>query len=121
MFHVYIGDPGCGKSCRVPSMLYQDAVERGVRCRMMISQPQQLVATTLTKRLRTQLGHDKVGMKLSNGQSDDTEHTVIHFVAVSNLVRLIADHPESFADHTHLILGNSPSSQANTPYRTNAS
>ena len=109
---VIAGDPGCGKSSRVPFMLYQDAIERGARCRIMVSQPRQLIASALTKRLRSQLGHDKVGTKLSNGQSDDTEHTLIHFVTVSYLVRLIADHPESFADHTHLILGN------NTPYRT---
>ena len=99
-----VGDPGCGKSCRVPAMLYQDAMERGVRCRIMISQPRQLIASSLTRRLRSQLGHDKVGTKRSDGLSDDTDHTVIHFVTVNYLVRLIADHPESFADHTHLIL-----------------
>jgi hypothetical protein len=50
------GETGCGKSSRIPVMLLEDAQRRGVRCRMMVSQPRRIAATTLMKRVRSTLG-----------------------------------------------------------------
>jgi hypothetical protein len=50
------GETGCGKSSRIPVMLLEDAQRRGEKCRMMVSQPRRIAATTLMKRVRATLG-----------------------------------------------------------------
>ena len=69
----------------------------------MVSQPRRIAASSLMKRLRSQVGN-KVGMRMGHGVRDDTDQTCIHFVTTGYLVRLVAHHPESFNDHTHLII-----------------
>ena len=69
----------------------------------MVSQPRRIAASSLMKRLRGQVGN-KVGMRMGHGVRDDTDQTCIHFVTTGYLVRLVAHHPESFNDHTHLII-----------------
>jgi HrpA-like RNA helicase len=55
------------------------------------------------KRLRQTLG-EKVGMRMGHGVKDESEKTKMHFVTTGYLVRLLAHHPESFDNHTHLII-----------------
>jgi HrpA-like RNA helicase len=50
------GSVGCGKSSRIPVMLYEDSETRGTRCRMMVSQPRRIAASTLMSRVRLVLG-----------------------------------------------------------------
>ena len=55
------------------------------------------------KRVRASVG-DKVGMRMGHGVRDEFDGTCIHFVTTGYLVRLVAHHPETFEDHTHLII-----------------
>lgn len=50
------GETGCGKSSRIPVMLLEESQRRGVRCRMMVSQPRRIAASSLMKRVRSTLG-----------------------------------------------------------------
>lgn len=97
------GETGCGKSSRLPVILLEHCESSGKPCRMMISQPRRIAASSLMKRLRTTLG-EKVGMRMGHGVKDEFESTAIHFVTTGYLVRLLAHHPEQFNKHTHLII-----------------
>ena len=97
------GETGCGKSSRLPVMIYEDAMARGKACRMMVSQPRRIAASSLMKRVRGSLG-DKVGMRMGHGIKDESSDTCIHFVTTGYIVRLLAHHPSSFRNHTHLII-----------------
>jgi ATP-dependent RNA helicase DHX57 len=43
-------------------------------------------------------------MRMGHGVRDESDGTCIHFVTTGYLVRLVAHHPETFSDHTHLII-----------------
>eukprot|EP01041_Mallomonas_annulata_P005183 gene5183-10365_t len=97
------GETGCGKSSRVPAMLLEHAIEHDLPCRMMVSQPRRIAASSLMKRLRTTLGQ-KVGLRMGHGVRDEYGSTRIFFVTTGYLVRLIAHHPGAFHNHTHIII-----------------
>lgn len=52
------GETGCGKSSRVPAMLLEHARDTGCKCKMMVSQPRRIAASSLMKRLRETLGDE---------------------------------------------------------------
>eukprot|EP01036_Dinobryon_divergens_P034678 gene34678-44844_t len=97
------GETGCGKSSRVPAILLEHAIEHNLPCRMMVSQPRRIGASSLMKRLRTTLGK-QVGLRMGHGVRDEDSQTRIFFVTTGYLVRLIAHHPGAFDDHTHIII-----------------
>ncbi len=97
------GETGCGKSSRLPVILYEDLKKKNRHCRMMISQPRRIAASALMKRLRGALG-SKVGMRMGHGVKDEHDDTDIFFVTTGYIVRLLAFHPDFFNDHTHLII-----------------
>lgn len=97
------GETGCGKSSRLPVMIYNDAKSRGAPCRMMISQPRRIAAAALLQRLKPELG-DAVGMRMGHDTRDETADTRVWFVTTGYLVRYLAHHPENFTSHTHLIV-----------------
>lgn len=97
------GETGCGKSSRVPAMLLESSKDTGKRCKMMISQPRRIAASSLMKRLRQTIG-DEVGMRMGHGVKDESADTKLFFVTTGYLVRLLAYHPEYFDSHTHLII-----------------
>jgi ATP-dependent RNA helicase DHX29 len=51
------GETGCGKSSRLPLILLEDAEEKGKACKMMVSQPRRIAASSLMKRLRGLVGN----------------------------------------------------------------
>ena len=97
------GETGCGKSSRLPVILYEDLKLKNLPCRMMVSQPRRIAASALMKRLRGVLG-SKVGMRMGHGVKDEHDDTDVFFVTTGYIVRLLAFHPEFFDDHTHLII-----------------
>jgi HrpA-like RNA helicase len=101
--HIILVAQGCGKSSRLPVILLEDLEARGQPCRMMVSQPRRIAASSLMKRLRLTLG-DKVGMRMGHGIRDEMKNTQIFFVTTGYLVRLVAHCPHVFHDHTHLII-----------------
>jgi len=99
------GETGCGKSSRLPLMLLEQAEAAGTQCRMMISQPRRIAASSLMKRLRSMPGvGNKVGLRMGHGVRDEKDGTVISFVTTGYLVRLVAHNPRAFRHHTHLII-----------------
>ncbi len=54
------GETGCGKSSRLPVMLYEDSLVRGLPCKMMVSQPRRIAASSLMKRVQQSLGNKVV-------------------------------------------------------------
>ena len=97
------GETGCGKSSRLPLMLLEHHEQLGEECRMLVSQPRRIAASSLMKRLRTQIG-TKVGLRMGHGIRDEDDDTRISFVTTGYLVRLIAHAPSALAGHTHLIV-----------------
>jgi HrpA-like RNA helicase len=97
------GETGCGKSSRLPVMLLQSAEERGVRCKMMVSQPRRIAATSLYNRVKSSMG-DKVGLRMGHGIKEEGNKTKIYFVTTGYLVRLLAHRPSVFDEHSHLII-----------------
>jgi HrpA-like RNA helicase len=97
------GETGCGKSSRIPVMLLEDSQRRGVKCRMMVSQPRRIAASSLMKRVRSTLGM-QVGLRMGHGIKDESDDTNIFFVTTGYLVRLLAFKPDAFRSHTHLIV-----------------
>jgi len=97
------GETGCGKSSRVPLMLLQDAERKAVRCKMMVSQPRRIAASSLMKRVRGEIG-DKVGLRMGHGVRDESDNTKIYFVTTGYLVRLLAYNPGLFDGHSHIVV-----------------
>ena len=59
------GETGCGKSSRLPLFLLENSEKTGSACRMMISQPRRIAASSLMKRLRSMPNvGDKVGLRM---------------------------------------------------------
>ena len=59
------GETGCGKSSRLPLFLLENSEASGCECRMMISQPRRIAASSLMKRLRSMPNvGDKVGLRM---------------------------------------------------------
>ena len=59
------GETGCGKSSRLPLFLLENSESSGCECRMMISQPRRIAASSLMKRLRSMPNvGDKVGLRM---------------------------------------------------------
>jgi len=70
---------------------------------MFVSQPRRIAASSLMKRLRTTLS-GKVGLRMGHGVIDETDEACITFVTTGYLVRLLANYPDAFRNHTHLII-----------------
>jgi len=96
------GETGCGKSSRVPVMLYHSTPN----ARMFVAQPRRIAATALATRVRDVSGIDpsNIGLRLGHGVKDENPGCRIWFVTTGYLVRLLAHHPEAFESHTHLII-----------------
>ena len=103
------GETGCGKSSRVPVILLRapppgDTAE----VKMFVSQPRRIAAKSLVERVRSvepDLKH-KIALRMGHGVREYEGHgTQLWFVTTGYLVRLLANHPEKFADHSHLIIG----------------
>jgi HrpA-like RNA helicase len=95
------GETGCGKSSRVPILLH----ESNPKVRMFISQPRRIAASTLLNRVSSTSKTPRVfGLRLGHGIRTETSETRIWFCTTGYLVRLLAHHPDSFNDHTHLII-----------------
>eukprot|EP00603_Paraphysomonas_imperforata_P009533 CAMPEP_0114465236 /NCGR_PEP_ID=MMETSP0104-20121206/8383_1 /TAXON_ID=37642 ORGANISM="Paraphysomonas imperforata, Strain PA2" /NCGR_SAMPLE_ID=MMETSP0104 /ASSEMBLY_ACC=CAM_ASM_000202 /LENGTH=1658 /DNA_ID=CAMNT_0001638425 /DNA_START=38 /DNA_END=5014 /DNA_ORIENTATION=+ len=97
------GETGCGKSSRLPQMLLQHAEAEGLTCKMMVSQPRRIAASSLYNRVHQALG-DKVGLRMGHGIKEEKDETKIFFVTTGYLVRLLAHRPSFFDDHSHLII-----------------
>jgi HrpA-like RNA helicase len=98
------GETGCGKSSRIPVMLYEDAMSRGKHCKIMISQPRRIAASSLMKRVSGTLGKDVVGLRMGHGLRDGGENASVIFVTTGYLVRFLAHKPDNFRNYTHLII-----------------
>ena len=97
------GETGCGKSSRLPQILLENAKTNGVACKMMVSQPRRIAASSLFKRLHQSLG-ETVGLRMGHGTKHESKNNRIIFVTTGYLVRLLAHRPHIFDDHSHLII-----------------
>lgn len=105
------GETGCGKSSRVPIMLLRSpppaasglSNQRPVK--MFVSQPRRIAAKSLVNRIRSsepEHAHE-VALRMGHGVREyETKATRLWFVTTGYLVRLLANKPDEFIDHTHL-------------------
>jgi len=103
------GETGCGKSSRVPVMLLEvpPPDPNLAKVKMFICQPRRIAAKSLTERVRSTEPHlrDLIGLRMGMGVREyETSKTCAWFCTTGYLVRLLAKHPESFRDCTHLII-----------------
>lgn len=69
----------------------------------MVSQPRRIAAKSLKDRLHETLGN-VVGLRMGHGYKEESPDTLIHFCTTGYIVRLLANVPEFFNRHTHLII-----------------
>ncbi len=98
------GETGCGKSSRLPQFLVDEADHNNTKVKMFVSQPRRIAASSLMRRLRTSMSPDRIALRLGHGVRDGNVNADITFVTTGYLVRLMAHHPDSFKNHTHLII-----------------
>ncbi|KAK3232905.1 hypothetical protein CYMTET_56764 [Cymbomonas tetramitiformis] len=118
---IICGETGCGKSSRVPEMLWRHARQRhgggasASRCdpHIFVSQPRRIAAVTLAERVRARLGKKLVGVRLGHGVKDEDAATRLWYCTAGYLVQLAAHLPEEansarnhgvFARLTHLVI-----------------
>jgi HrpA-like RNA helicase len=97
------GETGCGKSSRLPAMLIRDVSLAG-RGKMMVAQPRRIAAHSLMQRAKQDGLSDVVGMRMGHGVREEQRTTRLWYVTTGYLVRLCAHRPQTFADHTHLVI-----------------
>jgi len=103
------GETGCGKSSRVPIMLLRaPPPEVGQKCvKMFISQPRRIAAKSLADRVRSCEPdlRNKIALRMGHGVREyETNETQAWFVTTGYLVKLLANNPQKFDSHTHLII-----------------
>ena len=98
------GETGCGKSSRVPLILLEAEPE----AKMFVSQPRRIAARALCDRVRDTCGPahqpEDIALRLGHGVRDEAQDARIIFVTCGYLVRLVAHHPESLREHSHVIV-----------------
>jgi len=83
--------------------------------KMFVTQPRRIAARALCNRVRLAAdastsggGNNEgslIGLRLGHGEkSNDTANTRIWFATTGYVVLLLAHHPESFKDHSHLVI-----------------
>jgi len=103
------GETGCGKSSRVPVMMLNAPSPEPTlpRVKFFISQPRRIAAKGLVERVRScEPEHrNKFAIRMGHGWREyETNQTQAWFVTTGYLTRLLANHPESFDDCTHLMI-----------------
>ena len=101
------GATGCGKSTQLPSMLLEEATERGERVNIVVSQPRRLAAIALADRVAAELGDDGGAGGLCGyrirGDSKVCSSTALTFMTVGVLLRQCEADP-SLAGYTHVVV-----------------
>jgi HrpA-like RNA helicase len=103
------GQTGCGKSSRLPCMLLRapppDPMFKEVK--FFISQPRRIAAKALVERIRScepEL-RDSIALRMGHGVVEyECKMTKAWFVTTGYLVRVLANQPDKFKAHTHLII-----------------
>jgi hypothetical protein len=105
------GETGCGKSSRVPFFLLRadppEPTSTAPEVKMIVSQPRRIAAKALAERVRSCEPDiaDKIGLRMGHGiREHETSRTRAWFVTTGYVVRLLANHPNWFDSHTHLII-----------------
>ena len=97
------------KSSRVPIMLLRGPPpDPGMgTVKMFVSQPRRIAAKTLVERVRSTEPdlRDLFALRMGHGVREyETSATQVWFVTTGYLCRLMANYPETFDSHTHLII-----------------
>eukprot|EP00930_Biecheleria_cincta_P046744 TRINITY_DN32280_c0_g1_i1.p1 TRINITY_DN32280_c0_g1~~TRINITY_DN32280_c0_g1_i1.p1 ORF type:complete len:1630 (+),score=254.37 TRINITY_DN32280_c0_g1_i1:68-4957(+) len=99
------GETGSGKSTQVPQMILEDAMRRGERVRIAVTQPRRVAALNLSKRVAEELGEQAAGNAVGfriGGESRQGEK--IDFCTVGYLLQLFTNVPDEFGKYTHIVL-----------------
>lgn len=101
------GETGCGKSSLVPQFIVEDAEERGVPVKMLVTQPRRIAAVTLARRVAEQRGEEvgkSVGYKIGQGDHVDSKDSKITFVTVGYLLQYLSHNSPLVKRYTHIVL-----------------
>ena len=97
---IIIGETGCGKSSRVPSMIYESDPRRA---RLFVSQPRRIAATTVMQRVKGALG-SVVGLRLGHGVREESKDTRLWFCTAGYLKEYLAHNEDKAGKITHIII-----------------
>eukprot|EP00400_MALV-I_sp_L67-5_P000506 gene506-599_t len=105
------GETGCGKSTRVPVMLYEDWKDRGgeksgEKLKILVTQPRRLACISLANRVAS-CCNEKIGKTIGYQISGDNvvkRDTRIVFMTTGYLLQVVVNDPGRLKEFTHVVL-----------------
>jgi HrpA-like RNA helicase len=102
------GETGCGKSSRVPIMVFEDWKRNKNKCQPLIvtTQPRRMAAVALAKRVASELGEevgDTVGYAIGH-EKCISKNSRIWYVTTGWLLQMLIFHMDFLKSVTHLII-----------------
>jgi HrpA-like RNA helicase len=100
------GATGCGKSTQLPQLLLEDAVSKGLPCRIVCAQPRRLAATALAERVAQEMADGSAGGLCGyriRGESKVSPRTALTFVTTGILLRQLENEP-ALDSLTHVVV-----------------
>lgn len=114
------GEPGCGKSTRVPQYLLEGwAREDGLAaepCQILVTQPRRIAAISLAERVAKERGErvgDTVGFTVRLHSAHNPRTTRLHYLTTGVLLRRVQSDP-TLAHCTHVVLDEAHERDVNT-------
>lgn len=100
------GETGCGKSTQVPQYILQDALESGMKCKILCTQPRRIACISIAKRVADEMGQevgDMVGYHISMDVNLDSRSKII-FVTNGILLNYLTHNPAILTEYTHILI-----------------
>eukprot|EP00736_Rhodelphis_marinus_P012994 Rmarinus@m.5855 len=106
-----VGETGCGKTTQVPHFVFEDCMQAGIACNIIVTQPRRIAALSVANRVARELGEgapgNHVGYAVRHNsllpQSRSSNSGSILFCTTGTVLRMMQDDPQ-LEKVTHLII-----------------